>query len=130
MSEPGFDASAERYVSLATFRRDGTEVRTPVWTAGVDGRCFVFTARDSGKVKRLRANGHARIAPCDVRGRVRGAWRAARARLVHDPALAERVYRAFRHKYGWQMRLVNLGSRLAGRIHRRAIIELVPARDA
>ena len=27
------DLCSERYVNLATFRRDGTEVRTPVWIA-------------------------------------------------------------------------------------------------
>ncbi len=127
MPQQPFDPGAARYVSLATFRRGGTEVRTPVWTAQVDGRCFVFTGGDSGKVKRLRANGRARVAPCDVRGRVRGPWRSMHGRLVADPALLARVYRAFRRKYGWQMWLTDLASRLTGRLDRRAVIELLPA---
>ena len=57
-----------RYVSLATFRRNGTEVATPVWFADADGQLYVFTAGDSGKVKRLRRSSRARIAPCDARG--------------------------------------------------------------
>ena len=44
----------ESYLSLATFRRDGREVATPVWFAEGDGAVWVFTAGDSGKVKRLR----------------------------------------------------------------------------
>ena len=129
-SAHGLDPAAWRYVSLATFRRDGTEVRTPVWTAAVDGRCFVFTGRDTGKVKRLRASDRVRVAPCDVRGRVSGPWREMRGRLVDEPALEARVYHAFRRKYGWQMWLVDLGSRLTGRIARRAVIELVPPAQA
>lgn len=47
--------SKARYVNLATFRRDGREVRTPVWMAEAAGRHFVFTARSLGKIKRLAA---------------------------------------------------------------------------
>ena len=32
-----------RYVSLSTQRRDGREVRTPVWIAGVGSTQYVFT---------------------------------------------------------------------------------------
>ena len=66
-----------RYVALATFRRSGAEVRTPVWFAAVDDRLYVFTAGDSGKVKRLRHSPRARVAPSDVR---RPAWRRSALR--------------------------------------------------
>jgi hypothetical protein len=38
-----------RYLSLATFRRSGAEVRTPVWFAAAGGRLWVMTGGDSGK---------------------------------------------------------------------------------
>ena len=63
-----------RYLTLATFRRTGAEVRTPVWFAAVAGKLYVFTAGESGKVKRLRGSSRARVAPSDMRGRVRGEW--------------------------------------------------------
>jgi PPOX class probable F420-dependent enzyme len=113
-----------RYLSLATFRRDGSEVRTPVWFAAADGRLYVFTAGASGKVKRLRRSSRARVAPCDARGRVRGEWRDATARLVTEPASIERARAALRAKYGWRMRLLDLFSWLAGRIRHRAWIEI------
>ena len=50
-----------RYLSLATFRRDGGAVPTPVWFAEVDGLLYVFTAGDAGKVKRLRHSSRARV---------------------------------------------------------------------
>ncbi|PYN03410.1 MAG: PPOX class F420-dependent oxidoreductase [Candidatus Rokuibacteriota bacterium] len=113
-----------RYLSLATFRRSGVEVRTPVWFAVADGKLYVFTSGDSGKAKRLRNSPRARIAPCDARGGVRGAWREATARLVTDRALIARAGDALRAKYGWQMTILDLFSRVAGRIERRAWIEI------
>jgi PPOX class probable F420-dependent enzyme len=113
-----------RYLSLATFRRNGAEVRTPVWFAAVGETLCVFTAGHSGKVKRLRASPRARIAPCDARGGLIGAWRDATARIVTDAAAIERARVAFRAKYGWQIRLFDLFSWLAGRIERRAWIEV------
>jgi len=113
-----------RYLSLATFRRSGVEVRTPVWFAPADGKLYVFTSGDSGKAKRLRNSPRARIAPCDARGGVRGAWREATARLVTDRALIARAGDALRAKYGWQMTILDLFSRVAGRIERRAWIEI------
>ena len=111
-------------MSLATFRRNGTEVATPVWFAAADGKLYVFTAGDSGKVKRLRHTSRARIAPSDARGRVRGEWGEASARIVTEPRTVERAHAALRSKYGWQMRLADLLSRLTGRINRRAWIEI------
>ena len=113
-----------RYVSLATFRQSGAEVRTPVWFAAADGRLVVFTAGDSGKVKRLRVSSRARLAPSDARGRVNGAWRDVTARLVTEPRSIERAHAALRAKYGRQMWLADALARLLGRMQRRAWIEI------
>jgi len=113
-----------RYVALATFRRSGAEVRTPVWFAPMDGKIYLFTAGDSGKVKRLRHSSRARAAASDVRGNVRGQWWDAHARIVTEPRVIERAHAAMRAKYGWQARLGDLFSRLTGRLPRRAWIEV------
>ena len=113
-----------RYVNLATFRRTGVEVRTPVWFAAVDGKIYLFTAGESGKVKRLRHSSRARVAPSDVRGRVRGVWWDVAARIVTEPRVIERAHTALRAKYGWQMWLGDFFSRLTGRLQRRAWIEI------
>jgi len=113
-----------RYMSLATFRRSGAEVRTPVWFAAVDGKIYLFTAGESGKVKRLRHSSRARVTPSDMRGRVRGEWWEVAARLVTEPRVVDRAHTALRAKYGWQMWLADLSSRLTGRMERRAWIEI------
>jgi uncharacterized protein len=115
-----------RYVSLATFRRDGTEVATPVWFAEAAGMLYVFTAGDSGKVKRLRRTSRVRIAPCDARGGLRGEWQDASAQVITDAGLIERARGAVRRKYGWQLRLFDFFARLGGRVGRRAWIQITP----
>ncbi len=114
----------EPYLSLATFRKSGVAVETAVWCAESDGRLWVFSAGDAGKVKRLRNSPRARVAACDVRGRLRGEWRDASARIVTEPAEIESAYRALRAKYGWQMRIADTLSRLSGRYERRAVLEI------
>jgi len=113
-----------RYMSLATFRRSGVEVATPVWFAAADGRLYAFTAEQSGKVKRLRHSSRVRVAPSDARGRVRGGWREASARIVTEPRSIERARGALQSKYGWQMRVTDLLSRLTGRVNHRAWLEI------
>ena len=113
-----------RYVALATFRRSGAEVRTPVWFAPMDGKIYLFTAGDSGKIKRLRHSSRARVAASDMRGKIRGQWWDAHARIITEPRLIERAHAAMRAKYGWQARLGDLFSRITGRLPRRAWIEV------
>ena len=113
-----------RYLSLATFRRSGTAVATPVWFAAMDGRLYVVSGGDTGKVKRIRNSAGARVAPCDARGGARGPWQEATARLVTDGALIGRAHAALRRKYGWQVRLLDFFSRLTGRAKHRAWIEV------
>jgi uncharacterized protein len=113
-----------RYMSLATFRKTGAEVKTPVWFAATGGKLYCFSAANAGKLKRLRNSSKSRIAPCDVRGHVLGPWRDTNARIVDDPVLIERVYDAFGKKYGLQIALFNLGARLIGRFNKRVFIEV------
>ena len=113
-----------RYMSLATFRRSGAEVATPVWFAAVDGKLYVVSAGGAGKVKRVRNAGRARVAPCDVRGGLRGAWQDAGARVITDAPLIDRARAALRTKYGWQVRIFDFVSRLTGRAKRRAWLEV------
>ena len=92
-----------KYISLTTFRRDGTPVATPVWVARQGDGLVVYTARSSGKVKRLRNDNHVLVAPCDMRGRVTGDVVEGTARLQDD---AESAIALIRRKYGLQARLL------------------------
>jgi PPOX class probable F420-dependent enzyme len=113
-----------RYLNLATFRKNGAEVKTPVWFAALGDKLYVYTAGTAGKAKRLRNSSRARIAPCDIRGNLQGEWRDTNARIANDPALTERAYAALRTKYGWQVSLFTLGARIAGTVRQRVYIEI------
>lgn len=114
----------ESYISLATFRRNGRAVETPVWFAASGGRLYVFSEAKAGKMKRLKNDAALRVAACNVRGVVHGEWIEGKGRRIDDAATIERAYAALLRKYGWLMRLTNFFSRIAGRIEGRAIIEI------
>ena len=116
------DTQSARYVSLATFRRSGKAVATPVWAAYREGVYYVFSAGDAGKVKRLRNSPRARLAKCDVRGNLLGEWHEACAELLEESRQIEVALNALRAKYGLAMRLADIGARLTGRFHKRAYI--------
>jgi PPOX class probable F420-dependent enzyme len=88
-----------QYVSVTTFRRDGTPVATPLWVGRDGDELVVWTPTGAGKVKRLRNNGRVEVAACDFRGRVAGDAVAGTARIL-DAEGTERVRRVIRRKYG------------------------------
>ena len=116
------ETRSARYLSLATFRRSGKAVATPVWAAYREGIYYIFSAGDAGKVKRLRNSSRARLAKCDLRGNLRGEWHEARAELLRESGQIEIALDALRAKYGLAMRLVDIGARLTRRFHKRAYI--------
>jgi hypothetical protein len=71
-----------KYISIETFKKNGAGIKTPVWYVLHEGRFYVYTEADAWKVKRIRNNGRVRIAPCDMRGNVKGDWIEARAQIV------------------------------------------------
>ena len=92
-----------KYLNLETFRKNGQSVRTPVWFAsepavGVPQTLYVHSTADSGKAKRIRTNPRVRVAPCDMRGNLRGDWIEARAAIVTGDE-ASRGMRLLNQKY-------------------------------
>jgi PPOX class probable F420-dependent enzyme len=60
---------------------------------------YVRTARDTGKYKRIRNNKSVRIAPCDMRGKIKGEWASAEATLASEDE-AQQAYQLLEKKYG------------------------------
>lgn len=102
------DFASARYVSLTTYRKDGTGVATPVWFAVDGGELFVWTRSDSWKVKRLRNNSRVAVTVCDARGRIsEGAPRAeGTARLLDDEGTGA-IRKLLSRKYTWQFWFVD-----------------------
>lgn len=122
----GFDAlDGHAYVLLVTHRRDGTPVPSPVWFARDGDVVYVKTAAHAGKVRRLQRDGRALLAPCDRRGRPRGAAVRATGRVLRV-AEWDRAEAALADAYGWGRKVAE---RLASRTTVPAYLELRPRAD-
>jgi len=133
-TEPkGFSALAgARYLSITTFRRDGSQVSTPVWFVSDDlgRRLFVATGADTWKVRRIRRNPHVRVAACTGGGKVIGDPIDGVALIVDEGALVRRLQT---EKYGWQKWLIEKAYVLSMKVVRRptgesVYLEIVPRR--
>lgn len=115
-------------LSLATFRRDGTEVRTPVWFIVADGRIWVHTLATTWKVRRLRHNPRVRFAPCNSSGkRIMGDWTEGEAAFVDDPERSAWLVAQEKAKYSWQyLLIVQIIYPLLGRWGEGVVIAITP----
>ena len=114
----------ERYLSITTFRADGTAASTPVWFVSDDlsRRLFVATGSDTWKVRRIRRDPHVRVAACSARGKVTGRSLDGLARVVEDGPLVRRLQS---EKYGWQKWVAESVSGLTRFVTRRPVEEAV-----
>ena len=92
------DAITGKYLSVTSFKRDGTGVATPVWFVADDGDLLVETDGDSFKARRIRRNPSVTVAPCTAAGRLRGEPIPARAEFLPESE-RERVERLMARKY-------------------------------
>ena len=116
----------ERFISLATFRKTGVAVPTPVWFA-LDGTDIVVTTpAGSGKVKRLRNNSKVEMRPCGRMGKV-----APDVPLIEGTATIEadsaRANAALRAKYGIEYRVMLAFEGVSRKAAGRVILRIRPS---
>lgn len=126
----GTPLDGDPYVSLLSYKRDGSGVETPVWAAPLDGKLVVFTLRDSYKVKRVRRNPKVRVAKCGMAGKLLGPWHDGNCTIVEDREHEARAYAALDAKYGWKMRLGTLLRSIFGGLEKRVILEIALSGEA
>ena len=93
----------QRYISLATFRKSGVAVYTPIWFAEGDNKLYFMTSSKLGKYKRIRNNPQVRIAPCTIRGKITGPEFPAATRIMQANEFA-RARKLINAKY-WLARV-------------------------
>lgn len=96
----------EQFISLTTYRKNGNEIATPVWFVQADDKIYVVTMRDAWKVKRIRNNGHVKLAPSNARGIIHGDTINGMAR-IHEPdsTTGQRAHQALSKKYGFMLKV-------------------------
>ena len=93
MSPDQLQSLGRRKVALlATYRRNGDAVRTPVSIVVEGDTAYIRTFDHTGKAKRLRRNKEVLVAPATFRGRPLGPEIRATARLL-EGAVAHRASR-------------------------------------
>ncbi|QCB51161.1 PPOX class F420-dependent oxidoreductase [Rhodococcus sp. PAMC28707] len=115
-----------KFVSLTTFKKDGTPVATPLWGARDGDRLLVWTPTDSWKVKRIKRNSSVTIASCSARGKVEGDAADGVAEVL-DAVGTEKARSAISSKYGILGWLTVKGSSLRRGKSGTVGISIVPA---
>ena len=119
LERPATDLAARfpgRYLSLTSFKRDGTGVATPLWFVSDGERLLALTDLHSAKVRRIRRDPRVLVAPCRANGKLRSEPVEASAEvLTADPDL-ERVQKLLMERYKLSYRLVMLIYRLGRRL--------------
>jgi PPOX class probable F420-dependent enzyme len=109
-----------RYISLTTFKRDGTPVSSPVWITG-SGGTYVFTTGDKAwKTKRLSRNPAVEVRVCNMQGVVKpsATTYVGRGEVADSADAVAAAERALAAKYGWQFKATQLVDGLKKRVGR------------
>ncbi len=102
--------SDEKYLSITTFRKDGTPKATPIWPVDVgQGRVGFITSSKTWKVKRIRNDPRVELQPSDARGSPKeGSASSPGTAEVVEGADFRDIEAKVREKYGFQLTLINL----------------------
>ena len=117
--EPRADLNAlfpGRFLSITTFKRDGTGVATPVWFVSDGSRLFAFTDLHSAKIRRVRRDPHVLVASCRPGGKLRREPIAGHAEVLTATADLERVRTLLLARYSMSYRVVMFFYRLGRRV--------------
>jgi hypothetical protein len=113
--------SAEKYIRVTTFKKDGTEVSTPTWVVALDdGRIGFYTSSTSGKAKRLKNNAKVVVQPSDGRGRAKPGTSPhdGTAVVVSGPE-RDVIYDKVVAKYGFMTKIARFLAKVAGFVKRK-----------
>src|SRR2546429_1603133 len=112
------DIGRSRYVSLTTYRKDGTGVASPVWHVMNGGELLIVSEAEAWKVKRIRKNSHVVVTVCGIRGKIApGAPSAEGTARLLDEADTETGRTLLARKYvmsrmgNWLTRILRLRRR-------------------
>lgn len=106
-----------KYLSITSFKRDGTGVATPVWFVSDGRRLYALTDLHSAKIRRIRRHPEVLIAPCRADGKLRRPPLPAHADVLAAAADLDHVQRLLRERYRISYPLVMFFYRLGRRLH-------------
>ena len=107
----------QKFVSLTTFKRDGSPVASPMWIVRDGSRLWLWTPAEAAKVKRVRRDPRVTLAPCGRTGKVSAGHPVAyaSAEVVADAGEVARIESLIKRKYKVEFRVVTLIETIASR---------------
>ena len=97
----------QKYISLETYKKDNTPIRTPVWFVINNDHIYITTKESTGKVKRLRNNQNVRLAVCSMKGQIKNECVDGIAKMIVGDD-AENTIKLRKKKYGLSARLISV----------------------
>ena len=115
--------TAEKYIRVTTFKKDGTEVSTPTWVVPLDdGKLGFYTSSTSGKAKRLKNNPKVVVQPSDARGRAKpGSSTLNGTAVVVTGPERDAIYDKVVAKYGFMTKITKFVGSAIGVLKRKKI---------
>ena len=113
--------SAEKYIRVTTFKKDGTEVSTPTWVVALDdGKLGFYTSSTSGKAKRLKNNPKVVVQPSDGRGRAKpDTFPLNGTAVVVAGPERDAIYDKVVAKYGFMTKVTRFLAKVGGFVKRK-----------
>jgi len=114
------DIASEEFVSLTTYKRDGTPKSLPVWIVGLpDGRLGFTTSPESWKAKRVANDARVTLKPSDQRGKVAdGAVEVTGTAVLTEGDEFVQVQALIAEKYGIMVKVVKVVNRVRSLVKR------------
>ena len=118
--------AGEKYINLETYRKSGSGVKTPVWFVESDddnnNKIYIRTSEDTGKYKRIRHNQSVQLAPCDMRGSIKGKWVKGEARIANEEEKLK-AFKMLEKKYGIMYKMTRMF--MSGKNYVAIVIHLI-----
>ena len=116
------DLDRAKYISLTTFKRDGSPVSSPVWVTGTAGSYAFTTGDNTWKIRRLSRNSAVQVQACDMRGRVKAdaTLYLGTGEVATTPDAIAAAEQALSAKYGWQFKATKVADSIKARLRRGA----------
>lgn len=102
------DLSDATFVSIESYRKNGTGIKSPVWMTHEDGKLYCWTGADSWKVKRIRNNPEVKLAESDAQGTLKSEQVPALGKVLDAPQDVKTQVGRMAKKFGIQFRMFQL----------------------
>ena len=109
------EIESQKYISIETYRKDGTPVKTPVWFVVRNNEIYIVTRDQTGKIKRLRNNQEVKIATCTIKGKITGQWMQGKGKLL-SKSETQKVAEWRDKKYGFISKIAKFLSKSKGEL--------------